>query len=374
MKKDYFLPLLLAVAALQGYAQNTAGSFALRSGDELTKLAAEYMPGNDGSQDILWDLRNMAVHDDKHHVVYTRACGRSGLLTCTENNTRYYYEQRRDSLLLWGSENRLAKVEYDSPELLLRMPLLFGEKYGGLLHGTMDYCGKMFFRVLGSYQVEVDGTGSVILPSGDTIKHVSRVRLTERTTLQYHPELTTARELKSYVDSAAYSEDSIRVAISRSKLPVTRTCRWYAAGYRYPILETITCGDTDEHQQLLAAYYCPPEEQERLDDEENKHQREQLAQDDNSRLDRGSKLSVLNNLAVSADNNAITIGYDLREAATVKALVCNTQGMVFLQQTQTSEAGSGYRMTLTSNGLRSGEYILYLNANGQSQNQKIWIP
>ena len=65
MKKDYFLPLLLAVAALQGYAQNTAGSFALRSGDELTKLAAEYMPGNDGSQDILWDLRNMDMPSEK---------------------------------------------------------------------------------------------------------------------------------------------------------------------------------------------------------------------------------------------------------------------------------------------------------------------
>ena len=366
--------IILAVATLHGYAQNAAGNFLPRTNDEVTLQQTAYVAADEGAENTVWDFTQLECSGREYPACYAEEEAYEGLIVGTEFNTRHYYQTSTDSLLLWGSENRLAKVEYDSPELLLRMPLLFGEKYGGLLHGTMDYCGKMFFRVLGSYQVEVDGTGSVILPSGDTIKHVSRVRLTERTTLQYHPELTTARELKSYVDSAAYSEDSIRVAISRSKLPVTRTCRWYAAGYRYPILETITCGDTDEHQQLLAAYYCPPEEQERLDDEENKHQREQLAQDDNSRLDRGSKLSVLNNLAVSADNNAITIGYDLREAATVKALVCNTQGMVFLQQAQTSEAGSGYRMTLTSNGLRSGEYILYLNANGQSQNQKIWIP
>ena len=57
--------MIFAVAALHGNAQNTSGSYALRSGDELTKLAAEYMPGNDGSQDILWDLRNMNMPDEK---------------------------------------------------------------------------------------------------------------------------------------------------------------------------------------------------------------------------------------------------------------------------------------------------------------------
>ncbi len=63
MKK--ILITMIALAALQGYAQNTAGSYALRSGDALTKLAVEYMSGNDGSQDMLWDLRNMNMPEEK---------------------------------------------------------------------------------------------------------------------------------------------------------------------------------------------------------------------------------------------------------------------------------------------------------------------
>ena len=63
--KRLFIITILALAFMQVNAQHTAGSYALRSGDELTKLAAEYMPGNDGSQDILWDLRNMNMPDEK---------------------------------------------------------------------------------------------------------------------------------------------------------------------------------------------------------------------------------------------------------------------------------------------------------------------
>ena len=59
------LTIILAVATLHGYAQNTSGSYALRSGDELTKLAVEYMSGNDGSQYMLWDLRTMDMPSEK---------------------------------------------------------------------------------------------------------------------------------------------------------------------------------------------------------------------------------------------------------------------------------------------------------------------
>ncbi|MBQ5474360.1 MAG: hypothetical protein IIT65_06590 [Lachnospiraceae bacterium] len=57
--------LQLVIAVQIGSAQNTTGSYALRSGDELTKLEAEYMSGNDGSQDMLWDLRNMDMPSEK---------------------------------------------------------------------------------------------------------------------------------------------------------------------------------------------------------------------------------------------------------------------------------------------------------------------
>ena len=57
--------MIIAAVTMHGYAQNASGSYALRSGDELTKLSAEYMSGNDGSQDMLWDLRTMDMPSEK---------------------------------------------------------------------------------------------------------------------------------------------------------------------------------------------------------------------------------------------------------------------------------------------------------------------
>jgi len=67
----------------------------------------------------------------------------------------------------------------------------------------------------------------------------------------------------------------------------------------------------------------------------------------------------------------VTIDYDLTQPATISALVCNTQGMLFLQQSQASEAGTGHQLTLDCHALRHGEYILYLSVNGQVTSQKV---
>ena len=55
----------------------------------------------------------------------------------------------------------------------------------------------------------------------------------------------------------------------------------------------------------------------------------------------------------------------LQQTATVRALVSGTQGMLFLQQSQTSPAGSNHQLTLNCSALRSGEYVVYMNVNGQ---------
>lgn len=61
----------------------------------------------------------------------------------------------------------------------------------------------------------------------------------------------------------------------------------------------------------------------------------------------------------------------LQQTATVSALVSGTQGMLFLQQSQTSPAGTGYQLTLNCSALRPGEYVVYMNVNGQVTSRKI---
>ena len=375
MKQILLSIMILALISLQNHAQNISGSHAYRIGDKITKQVVEYAPDEVSFANMVWDLRELSEQDGKHMVSYIDVFGKDNLLAGVEDNTLHYYEHRNDSLLKWGYENNLTKVEYDSPILMLKTPLVYGSRQVGLFHGRTSYCERVFSRVFGEYMVEVDGTGILLLPGGDTLRYVSRVHLREVTVSRPCPQLSTYKTLKAYTDSLPFTNDSIRAGLlSDSLRTVTDTYRWYALGYRYPILETVRT-EIQGCKPVTAAYYCPPEEQQTLYDDENEKVRKQLADLDRQNANAGNngdgngqgdtQPSALSRCDVSVSGQTITIDYDLSEGATVEGLVCNVSGMVFRQQSQTHAPGEHYRMQLDCTGLRRGEYVLYLNVNGQ---------
>ncbi len=377
MKKT-LIAMIFAVAALHGYAQNTAGTFLPRANDEVTLRQTAYVAADEGAEDMLWDFRQLEVSDREHPVCYAEEDAYEGLIVGTEFNTRHYYQASTDSLLLCGYENNLTKVEYDRPELLLHLPLTYGERQETLFHGTACYCERLFLRLFGTTSVEVDATGSMLLPSGDTLRHVSRVHIRKLKVEEHYPQIGTEQELKAYVDSLTFTGDSIRQRMRDGRqLMLTDTYRWYAAGYRYPIVESIATGPAGMEPQLAVTLYCPPEEQHTLYDEQNEQLRQLLAEADRYAAggsndgDGGNAPSSLSRCAVGVNGGTVTIDYDLTQPATISALVCNTQGMLFLQQSQTSPAGTGYQLTLNCSALRPGEYVVYMNVNGQVTSRKI---
>ncbi len=370
--------MIFAVAALHGYAQNTLGTFLPRANDEVTLQQTAYVAADEGAEDMLWDFRQLEISDNGYPACYAEEDAYEGLIVGTEFNTRHYYQASTDSLLLRGYENNLTKVEYDRPELLLHLPLTYGERQETLFHGTACYCERLFLRLFGTTSVEVDATGSMFLPSGDTLRHVSRVHIQKLKAEQQYPQLTTGQELKAYVDSLTFTGDSIRQRMQDGRqLMQTDTYRWYAAGYRYPILESVAYGPQGAEPLQTVTLYCPPEEQRSLYDEQNEQLRQLLAEADRHAAggsndgDGGNAPSSLSRCAVGVNGGTVTIDYDLTQPATISALVCNTQGMLFLQQSQASEAGTGHQLTLDCHALRHGEYILYLSVNGQVTSQKV---
>ena len=372
------ITMILAVATLHGYAQNAAGNFLPRANDEVKRQQVAYVAANEGAENTVWDFTQLECSGREYPACYAEEEAYEGLIVGTEFNTRHYYQASTDSLLLRGYENNLTKVSYDRPELLLHLPLTYGERKETLFHGTACYCERLFLRLFGTTSVEVDATGSMLLPSGDTLRHVSRVHIQKLKAEQQYPQLTTGQELKAYVDSLTFTGDSIRQRMQDGRqLMQTDTYRWYAAGYRYPIVESIATGPAGMEPQLAVTLYCPPEEQCTLYDEDNELLRQLLAEADRHAAggsndgDGGNAPSPLSRCAVGVNGGTVTIDYDLTQPATISALVCNTQGMLFLQQSQTSEAGTGHQLTLDCHALRHGEYILYLSVNGQVTSQKV---
>ena len=365
---------ILTLFAIQGYAQNIEGSYSYRIGEKVEKQTVEYAAEMEAAEDTVWDLQDMKELDCTHRVAYTEVYQKDRLIAGYEDGTNHYYEQTGDSLLLWGLENNLTKTEYDRPVMTLHTPLSYGSRHSGLFHGRESYCEKVFSRVFGTWQLTVDGTGMMILPEGDTLRHVSRVHLQEVTVTRHYPHIMTGKDLKAYTDSiAVFTDDSIRACLLDSTATVTDTYRWYAPGYRYPVLETVT-KTWPRHKTLRdAAYYCPPSEQELLADEENEQirnslllarGRQGLGEGRNGGSDTDTPPSPLSRCDVTVNGSMVTVTYDLTEDATVTGIVSTVSGMLLRQQSRHSDAGTGFQMDIDCGGLRHGQYVLYMNTNG----------
>lgn len=362
-------------------AQNMSGSYQLRADDQIKRQLVTLATIGAEGQNQVWDVSDMDVSEEDYVVEYSEVIERDSLVAGTEDATRYYYGSDDHSLLLWGYENNLTHVDYDHPELQLQIPLVYGDCQEGLYHGKATYCERLFMRLFGSYSVEVDGTGALLLPSGDTLRHVSRVHIRKLSLEQLYPGITTEMGLKAYLDSISpYNADSIRQYL-QGDYPVveTNTYRWYAAGYRYPVLESISVGLCGETPQYAMASYCAPEEQEQLQgDAENEALRLALAAIDrqtaNGQMaDDGNGSSPMVNVDVLVSGSTMTVHYDLTQEATVRALVCDVAGVVYRQQSQTGQAGDSCLMTIPCDGLHHGQYVLYLNVSGHVTSYSITL-
>lgn len=372
----------MSIISLAAHSQIVPGDFHYRPDDAVKKKQVMYSNAGMKSKNAVWDFSGIELME-KEHIARTWESDDSttaGMIAVKENGIRQYFRQREDSILLAGSESSLMRTVFDREELQLILPLEYGQKNCGLFHGTSAYGEKLYMRVFGSYMSEVDAMGIMLLPSGDTLRHVARVHLTRLAAKQDFPGITTVAGLKTYVDSIApFTADSIRQYIADSThLVETNIYRWYAAGYRYPVYETIATGIAGGEPDYLTAFYCPTEEQALMYDEENEEIRRLLAKEDGektqedggsddkcrSQSDGGRNSSAAENVSISVSGSSVVVSYDLTTDATVKALVCDVSGIVRRQNSQSGIAGSSYRMVIECYGLRHGEYIIYLNVNG----------
>lgn len=380
-----FFAMEMTAQTTSSYNSVASSSHTLRVGDQLSKHIVDYTIRQDTLQNVLWDFSAMEAASGRHRVRYSAAYNMENTIAGTENNCRYYYKQAADSIILCGWENNLVKVEYDRPELQLVTPLTYGMRHEGLFHGSMVYCERMFFRIFGSYSAGVDATGSIILPSGDTLRHVSRIHIHRHTIEQHFPHVATEKDLRQYIDSISpYTSDSIlRHLTADRNIKETDTYRWYAAGYRYPILEVSAAALPDGQPRTLTAFFFPPEEQEQLDEDPvNEQIRQQIAQETHgvNHGDGGNNESSNTNtnlpfddISVQVQGSTVIVRYNLTEQVSVKALVCDISGMVYRETSQHGDTNTTNHLTIDCSGLRHGEYVLYLNANGAVHSQNISI-
>ena len=233
-----------------------------RGSDVLEKKQFTIKGFDLNSKNSVWSLEDAEFSKATCKAEYTME---TDTLMAVERGNRSYYHQDRSTVSIIGSENVQELISYDMPETWLLFPMQRGDSVCGYFNGAGTYCDKLFMRRFGTYKTIADAAGKMVLPDGDTLRNVTRLH-TERYVGTVMAPIDTM-ECRIPV----FTTDSIVKHLAADTVHFREDVyRWYAEGYRYPVLEAMTLSRGKE-KLAEEMFYCPPDIQEQLVlDEENK--------------------------------------------------------------------------------------------------------
>lgn len=329
---------------------------------------------------VIWDISQCRETSDEDYIVELFNIEEEPYIqtAAIEQDTRYVYCLHSDSLLITGFENHTALMNYDMCEAWLKFPTFYGDSIEGYFHGKGKYCDRLGLRHYGRYKTIADGTGCLVLAEGDTLQNVIRL----------HTERIMSAEVApiELLDSLSpYNTDSIHQhLLSDTALIRTDICRWYASGYRYPILETRQRFDSSgEHVLSALAYYFPPSEQASLrNDPENEQNRTRSCDEPYKQGDSSPQqpfdipldmILVKPHLELTPDGQEITLYYSISQESLVSYRLYSLDGYLLKEcQPQIQEAGS-YHDRIPLLGHNYAVFLLNFQINNNYLSEKLTL-
>ncbi len=352
-----------------------------RAGDEIIKQQVEYVSPAEAGTNKLWDFSKLKTVNEEYTLLYDlpplegdsvyimgnkrypkKSVADNELIVGTEHNTMYYYRLTHDSLLQQGHENPSVVLEYTKPMTLMSFPLNYGQTVFSNYQSEGLYSGTVSIRTQGTMTTTADAYGRMILPSGDTLSPVLRVK-----TIQTILDIPT--------------EDSYTTDTANSAGKQLETCRWYSKGYRYPVFETVRNIDLSDNTEIFkTAFFFPPQDHLYLDsDPENQALLDELwkeTENGNQVEDPTTKTVTLEDimsckLYPNPVESVLNLEYELKEDARVSFELYSLDGMPVRKIASKAKSKGIYNETLDCSVLRPNNYVLRITANGVFVNEII---
>ncbi len=358
--------LLLTSFVTQAQEVLTSACNQIKTGDSLTIAMTEYVYSDATGEDAYWDYSGLKYTGtytlrfdtlmNKQHVGY-------------DSQKIWKYQVEEKGLALCGYEDNLTRMVFIAPQMILPFPLQYGQTYSKSYQGEGLYCGTHYIKAFGKVQIVADAQGTLILPDADTLYNTLRVYTVD----------TKAVRL---------SKDSCRNDSDNLKQVITERYQWFARGYRYPVLESVSSSTYHNLNHIATKQYgClfPPEVQATLCDTINEYIRRDDAlawagrnanhQNGEDKESEKSSQSDSKNSGFTYDihtnGSQVSITYSLETAAHLHVMVVNVMGMVYRDTQHDSPAGPLQTLTIDCSGLRRGQYVIYMNVNGTIYNHMI---
>ncbi|MFR9166176.1 MAG: T9SS type A sorting domain-containing protein [Dysgonomonas sp.] len=381
MKRTIGLLTLLGLYAIS-YGQINITHSTPRIGDEIIKQQVEYKdPGRSG-ENVIWNFSTLKeinpeykikyippfIVDDKLYVMgkdtfNIKDVSEGELVAGYEHQTRYYYQCKDGEQYILGHENPTTLLHYNQPVRIMSEPMKYGQEINNTYSSYARYSNKIDIYTEGEVNVKADAYGIMILPSGDTLRNVIRIK-TQQT----------------YIES-----DTLRDPLNQEKLNmIVDNYKWYSKGYRYPIFETVRTrdlSDTTETAYYSTAFFYPPQEHYYLEDDyENLAVLDSLdninnRQPNKPKPDPNDPSHWLeNNFTYNYYPNPVItdlyVEYYLEASAEVGISVYNIAGTLIKSIDKQKKEAGFYEETIDCISLPYGSYLLQIKVNNEIINQK----
>jgi hypothetical protein len=320
-----------------------------RPGDEIIKRQVEYKdPGRTG-ENVLWDFSRLASVNSEYSLAYSspsligdsvyimgldtifsNEVSDGELIIGTEHYTMYYYRLKNNRLHVLGHENPTNLLQYVNPLLSAVYPLAYKEKRNENYTSRGIYSSNQPFSTSGNMEITADAKGMMIIPSGDTLKNVLRIK----------------------------SVQTILNSESSNTQTILENYKWYAHGYRYPVFETVRTkltSDSVETLQFETAFFYPPQDHYYLDDDADN-----LALSDSEPAEeQDNTWEGLNyNFYPNPVTTFLNIELYLPRAAQVKLQLHTQAGLLLLNESKGYLSDGLHSIRLNLPVLTTGNYVL----------------
>lgn len=343
--------LLSCILAHYTYAQFAVDKIhqQMRIGDEITVCQLKF-------QKNIWNLSDVQVINKDHNVCFLDILPEH--ITKISGGQRTYYEQNSDGIMILGYEDPLSKVNYNLKEKWLLFPMTIRQQTEGYFNGEGIYCDKLFMREFGYYKTEADTLGTIVVNDEDSINNVLRIHTTRYKSRIFTPIDTIHHNIPEFtIDSI-----SNFLANDDSKLK-EEIYRYFAPGYRYPILLSYQLTDTKNNVISQNLYYFPAENQTFLPlDEENAIIREC------GNLNSANELKASNsdiNYIFHYDTQGKNVQLNLtaKKELTINLAIADRAGIIYKKRNMLLQSGENTDINISVDDLRPGEYILNISSD-----------
>lgn len=373
------LLILFMVCPLAVFGQITELNNGPRSGDELVKQQVDFKdPGRRGDN-VIWDFGKLQSINDEYTLAYSTPYLINGeyyimgadtvypkqstdkYLIGTEHSTMYYLKNSGYELEVLGHQNATTSLRYLPRLFSLNYPLNYKDSVQSSYESEGLYSCRIPFITKGDVKQEADAYGVMILPSGDTLKHVMRVK-----TLQTIEE--TIYDVNKNINGV------LKMNVENYK--------WFSKGYRYPIFETIktydVSSDSTDSKNFSTAFFFPPQEHLYLDtDSDNLAVLDSLWNIDHKLPDvpdPGKEEPTVNlsyNFYPNPIDTYLTVEYYLERPSSVTISLYSLEGRLVKTEVKAHVSSGVYSDVIDCSNLVKGTYILSIGTGYKVYSDKV---